>query len=67
MREKVTEFQVENASWYKEVKAAGVSGAIGQCDIMTSEHHPLLLLCYKIKSIDDHNVMVAPNRLAVYS
>lgn len=38
---KVSEFEVENASWYKDARAAGVSGTIGQCDIMTSEHHPL--------------------------
>lgn len=38
---KVSELEVENASWYKDARAAGVSGTIGQCDIMTSEHHPL--------------------------
>lgn len=65
---KVSEFEVENASWYKDARAAGVSGTNGQCDIMTSEHHPpLFVFSTKLKSIDDHNVMVAPDRLAVRS
>lgn len=45
----------------------GYPGPIGQCDIMTSEHHPPLFFSTKLKSIDDHNVMVAPDRLAVRS
>lgn len=53
--------------WYKGkyMSSRGIRDS-PQCDIMTREHHaPWSLSSYNLQSIDDHNVIVAPDRLAV--